>query len=50
MLMIQDNNLTSHSNNRATADAITSNILDRFLRCCRELRESLRQCQQQELP
>ena len=50
MLMIQDRNLTSHTYNRATADAIAENILERYLPCYQELREALRQRQQQELP
>ena len=50
MLMIQDRNLTSHTYNRATADAIAGNILERYVPCYQELREALRQRQQQELP
>jgi nucleotidyltransferase substrate binding protein (TIGR01987 family) len=50
MLMIQDRNLTSHTYNRATADAIAGNILERYLPCYQELREALLQRQQQERP
>ena len=50
MLMIQDRNLTSHTYNRATADAIAGNILERYISCYQELREALRQRQQQEDP
>ena len=48
--MIQDRNLTSHTYNRATADAIAGNILERYLPCYQELREALHQRQQQGLP
>ena len=48
MLMIQDRNLTSHTYNRATADAIAGNILDRYVPCYRELREALLQRQKQK--
>ena len=50
MLMIQDRNLTSHTYNRATADAIAGNILERYLPCYQELREALRQRQKEDLP
>ena len=50
MLMIQDRNLTSHTYNRATADAIANNILERYVPCYQELREALCQRQQEELP
>ena len=48
--MIQDRNLTSHTYNRATADAIAGNILERYLPCYQKLREALHKRQQQELP
>jgi len=50
MLMIQDRNLTSHTYNRATADAIACNILERYVPCYQELREALRQRQKEDLP
>ena len=48
MLMIQDRNLTSHTYNRATAEAIAANITNRYLACCQQLRMRLRQRMQQE--
>jgi nucleotidyltransferase substrate binding protein (TIGR01987 family) len=41
MLMIQDRNLTSHTYNRATADAIGQQILSRYLPCFQQLRARL---------
>ncbi len=41
MLMIQDRNLTSHSYNRATADAISAQILNSYLPCFQQLRRRL---------
>jgi hypothetical protein len=43
MQMIQDRNLTSHSTNRATADAIAAQIIDRYLPCFQHLRDRLEQ-------
>lgn len=48
MLMIQDRNLTSHTYNRATADAIASHIGGSYLDCFRQLRRTLEQRQQLE--
>ncbi len=48
MLMIQDRNLTSHTYNRATAEAIATNIRTRYLRCFHQLRDRLTDRQQQE--
>ena len=44
--MIQDRNLTSHTYNRATAEAIAANITNRYLACFQQLR--LRQRLQHE--
>ena len=41
MLMIQDRNLTSHSYNRATADAIAANIKQSYLSSFKQLRARL---------
>jgi len=41
MQMIQDRNLTSHSYNRSTADAIATQIIGSYLPCCQRLRERL---------
>ena len=41
MLMIQDRNLTSHTYNRATADAIAANIQQHYLNCFQSLRTRL---------
>ena len=38
MLMLQDRNLTSHTYNRATADAIAAQIIDCYLPCFQQLR------------
>ena len=43
MLMIQDRNLTSHSYNRATADAIAEQIIHSYLPCFLQLRQRLEQ-------
>ena len=48
MLMIQDRNLTSHTYNRATAEAIAANITNSYLACFQQLRLRLRQRLQQE--
>ena len=48
MLMIQDRNLTIHTYNRATAEAIAANITNRYLACFQQLRLRLRQRLQQE--
>ena len=48
MLMIQDRNLTSHTYNRATADAIADHITDRYLPCFRQLHSRLELRLQQE--
>jgi len=48
MLMIQDRNLTSHTYNRATADAIAANISGRYLHCFRQLKTRLDQRIQEE--
>ena len=41
MLMIQDRNLTSHTYNRATADAIAANIQKYYLGCFQNMRTRL---------
>ena len=41
MLMIQDRNLTSHTYNRSTADAIAANISGRYLPCFQQLKTRL---------
>ena len=46
--LIQDRNLTSHTYNRPTAEAIVSNINGRYLLCFRQLRERLSQRLQEE--
>jgi len=43
MLMIQDRNLTSHTYNRSTADAICQSITIMYLACFQELRQRLQQ-------
>ena len=48
MLMIQDRNLTSHTYNRATADAIGQQVLNRYLPCFHQLRARLEQRQLDE--
>ena len=42
MLMIQDRNLTSHSYNRATADAIAAQIINSYLPCFQQLSQRLK--------
>ena len=49
MLMIQDWNLTSHSYNRATADAIADYIVHRHWPCFRQLHSRLELRLQQEI-
>jgi len=46
--MIQDRNLTRHTNNRSTAEDISANICDRYLQCFQQLRHRLLQRQRQE--
>ncbi|MFM7454458.1 MAG: nucleotidyltransferase substrate binding protein [Cyanobium sp.] len=48
MLMIQDRNLTSHTYNRPTADAIAVNIVGSYLPCFQQLRRALSQRLQEE--
>ena len=48
MLMIQDRNLTSHTYNRSTADAIGDNISSSYLACFQQLRSLLEQRLQAE--
>jgi nucleotidyltransferase substrate binding protein (TIGR01987 family) len=48
MLMIQDRNLTSHTYNRLTADAIADNISSRYLSCFQQLGARLEQRLQEE--
>ena len=43
MLMIQDRNLTSHTYNRATADAISVQIIGSYILCFQQLRSRLEQ-------
>ncbi len=43
MLMIQDRNLTNHTYNRSTADAICQSITITYFACFQELRQRLRQ-------
>lgn len=43
MLMIQDRNLTSHTYNRSTAEAICQSITITYLACFQELRQRLQQ-------
>jgi hypothetical protein len=50
MLMLQDHNLTSHTYNRATADAIAAQIIDCYLPCFQQLRSRLEQRVQEEAP
>lgn len=50
MLMLQDRNLTSHTYNRATADAIAVQIFDCYLPCFQQLRSRLEQRVQEEAP
>ena len=39
--MVQDRNLTSHTDNRATAEQVSREVEDRYLACFRELRRTL---------
>ena len=48
MLMIQDRNLTTHTTNRATAEAIAGNICERYRPCSQQLRVRLEERQRQE--
>ena len=48
MLMIQDRNLTNHTYNRSTADAIAAQIVASYLPCFQQLRSTLQQRQEQE--
>ncbi|MBM5785545.1 MAG: nucleotidyltransferase [Cyanobacteria bacterium K_DeepCast_35m_m1_288] len=48
MLMIQDRNLTSHTYNRSTADAIAAQIVASYLPCFQQLRSALQQRQEEE--
>ncbi|MFM7676401.1 MAG: nucleotidyltransferase substrate binding protein [Synechococcus sp.] len=48
MLMIQDRNLTSHTYNRPTAEAIAANVIGRYLPCYRQLRLRLEERLRQE--
>ena len=48
MLMMQDRNLTSHTYNRSTAEAIAANISSRYLSCFRQLNRRLEQRLQEE--
>ena len=52
MLMILDGNLTSHTTNRATAEAIASNTRERYRPCFQQLRLRLddRLRQEQDAP
>ena len=50
MLMLQDRNLTSHTYNRATADAIGAQIIDCYLPCFQQLRRRLEKRVQEEAP
>ncbi|NBS50236.1 MAG: nucleotidyltransferase [Verrucomicrobia bacterium] len=43
MLMIQDRNLTRHTYNRSTADAISLNIIGTYMNCFVDLRSTLLQ-------
>ena len=48
MLMIQDRNLTTHTSNRATAEAIAGNIRERYCPCFQQLRVRLEERMRQE--
>ena len=48
MLMIQDRNLTSHTYNRSTAEAIAANISGRYLTCFQQLNRRLERRLQEE--
>ena len=42
ILMIQDRNLTNHSDNRTTADAIAAQVLNNYLPCFQQLSQRLK--------
>ena len=48
MLIIQDRNLTSHTYNRSTADAIAAQIVASYLPCFQQLRSTLQQRLEEE--
>ena len=48
--MLQDRNLTSHTYNRVTADAIAAQIIGCYLPCFQQLRSRLKQRVQEEAP
>lgn len=48
MQMIQDRNLTSHTYNKPTAEAIVANISDGYMRCFQQLQDRLSERQEQE--
>ena len=48
MLMIQDRNLTSHTYNRSTADAIADQIVGSFLPCFQQLRNTVQRRLEEE--
>lgn len=50
MLMIQDRNLTSHTDNRVSADAIADPIVNRYLPCFQQLCNRLEQRLREEAP
>jgi nucleotidyltransferase substrate binding protein (TIGR01987 family) len=50
MLMIQDRNLTRHTYNRSTADAIAQNISGMYLACFQQLSRRLEQRMREEAP
>jgi hypothetical protein len=50
MLIFQDRNLTSHTYNRSTADAIAANISGRYLACFQQLSARQDQRLQEEAP
>jgi hypothetical protein len=50
MLMIQDRNLTSHTYNCATVDAIGAQSIGCYLLCFQQLRSRLEQRVQEEAP
>jgi nucleotidyltransferase substrate binding protein (TIGR01987 family) len=43
LLMVQDRNLTSHTDNRATAEQLSREVEEHYLPCFRELRRTLNQ-------
>ena len=48
MQMIQDRNLTSHTYNKPTAEAIVTNISNGYMRCFQQLQDRLSERQAQE--